>query len=241
MDKSHTDAAEKMRLEEELDEVLLRHLMQEYMNRCGEDLLKEADALPDADCPEPTAKQLRQFDRRLKKAARQSGYKVRRIPRKAFPLIAVLVALLVITLATAGAFRLKLFNFLNVPGSIATEYGAQDVGDREYAFAYMPEGFSERFYNVSAEGIRAYYVHIHDKEKYVQILARENSQRISPDTENVELSESVQINESVGQLSLKDGLYTLAWIDSTSDTTYLIQSTLDDSETIKIAEGITKK
>lgn len=241
MDKSHMDNNDNVRLDEALDEVFLRHMMQDYMQHRGEQLLAEEASLPDTEDCKPTAKQMKRLTRKLKKAARQSGYQVRRIPRKALPLVVALVALLAISLITAGAHRFKLFNFLNVPGNLATEYGAQDIEDREYEFGYMPEGFSERFYNVTPEGIRTYYVNINDENQYVQLIITENAQRISPDTEDAETVEEILVNELPGRMTWKDDLVSVVWADKTVDAVYLLQSSLDQTEVLKIAEGISKK
>lgn len=241
MEKPHTDQNNKKQLEEELDEVFLRHMMQDYMQHRGDQLLAEEASLPDTEDSKPTAKQLKRLTRKLKKAARRSGYQVRRIPRKAMPLVVTLVALLAISLITASAYRFKLFNFLNVPGTVATEYGAQDVGEREYEFVYIPDGFSERFYKAEDDGIRAYFVDVDDKNRYFQVYITENSKRISPDTENATPAETVQVHGLSGNKSMKDGLLSIAWVDRSAGITYLVQSTLDEDEVIKIAEGINKK
>lgn len=240
MEKPHTDQNNKKQLEEELDEVFLRHMMQDYMQHRGDQLLAEEASLPDTEDSKPTAKQLKRLTRKLKKAARRSGYQVRRIPRKAMPLVVTLVALLAISLITASAYRFKLFNFLNVPGTVATEYGAQDVGEREYEFGYIPEGFSERFYETEEDSVRAYFINVNDKNEYALIYIYKNSRRMIPDTEDAQIIGETQINGSSGEISQKDDIVNIVWSDSVG-TTYLVQSTLDESEAIKIANGIISK
>ena len=152
----------------------------------------------------------------------------------------MLIALFLATLANAGA-RSKFFNFFNVGTSVATEYGSKDSDEQEYLFSYIPDGYSQRFYEQKDDAIRVFWVNVDNKKDYILLSIAENNRVLKADTEDAQHISSITINRNIGELSLKDDTFTLAWTDSATATTFLLQSTISESDIIKFAEGISKK
>ena len=227
-------------LQNHLEEAYLRLMMQKYMEQYGEELLEEEKNLPDGVPKQPTEAQIQQLKDKLAQAAQKSAPpKRRRIAKRLIPVAAVLIALFLATLANAGA-RSKFFNFLNVSGSISTEYGTQEESGRPYSFSYLPIGFSERLYEKTDGNVRAYFVNIYDEQEFIMINITEGEQFILADTENSQ-SSTVRINGNSGILSEKEGLLSIVWTDQSTAETYLLQSPIIEDELIKVAEGIIKK
>lgn len=228
-------------LQNHLEEAYLRLMMQKYMEQYGEELLEEEKNLPDGVPKQPTEAQIQQLKDKLAQAAQKSAPpKRRRIAKRLIPVAAVLIALFLATLANAGA-RSKFFNFFNVNSPISTEYGSQSDSNRKYVFNYIPDGFSERLYETSDDLTRIYFVNIDNKQSYILVNISENKRLISADTENAQEIASIDINGHIGEIILKNSIYTLVWTDESTATTYLLQSGLDKEEIIKIAEQISLK
>ncbi len=228
-------------LQNHLEEAYLRLMMQKYMEQYGEELLEEEKNLPDSVPKQPTEAQIQQLKDKLAQAAQKSAPpKRRRIAKRLIPVAAVLIALFLATLANAGA-RSKFFNFFNVGTSVATEYGSTDSDDQEYLFSYIPDGYSQRFYEKTDDAIRVFWVNVDNKKDYILLSIAENNRVLKADTEDAQHISSITINRNIGELSLKDDTFTLAWTDSATATTFLLQSTISESDIIKFAEGISKK
>ncbi|MBC5726078.1 DUF4367 domain-containing protein [Agathobaculum sp. NSJ-28] len=229
-------------LQNHLEEAYLRLMMQKYMEQYGEELLEEEKNLPDGVPKQPTEAQIQQLKDKLAQAAQKSAPpKRRRIAKRLIPVAAVLIALFLATLANAGA-RSKFFNFFNIHGNVSTEYRSLEEDEQEYLFEYLPNGFSQCLYEVSDDTIRIYYINMYDKEEYILLNISQNGQLILSDAEEESQSSiAVKINNQTGELSEKDGLYSLVWVDPSTASTYLLQSGISKDELIKVAQGISKK
>ncbi|GAB2045180.1 hypothetical protein AGATL06_16770 [Agathobaculum sp. TL06] len=234
----HKGTDKEAELQNHLEEAYLRLMMQKYMEQYGEELLEEEKNLPDSVPKQPTEAQIQQLKNKLAQAAQKSAPpKRRRIAKRLIPVAAVLIALFLATLANAGA-RSKFFNFFNTNGSFSTEYKAQDFSNRSYVFSYLPNGFSEHLYEYNDDTIRAYFVNIHNEDEYILLNIAEAGQVLLADTEDAQNISVVDINGMAGELSEKDGLYSLVWSDVSTASTFLLQSSIDKNELIKMAEGI---
>ena len=240
MSNLNLDDHDNAKMHEEMDELFLRHMMRRYMQKCGEQAVEEEKNLPELPYSQPTKAQYRRMKRDLKRAARQSGLQVRRVPKQAVPLIVVLIALLTACLVTANAFRVRIFNFFNVSNPVSSEYGSRDVSGRKYSLDYVPEGYVERSYDVSSDAVQIFYTDAANKDEYFLLFICENSRQINADTENAEYIEPIKIAGKSGEISCKDGLSSISWSDSDTGTVYLLQTTLGREEVISVAEGLRK-
>ena len=214
----HKGTDKEAELQNHLEEAYLRLMMQKYMEQYGEELLEEEKNLPDSVPKQPTEAQIQQLKDKLAQAAQKSAPpKRRRIAKRLIPVAAVLIAL-----------------FL----AFSTEYKAQDFSNRSYVFSYLPNGFSEHLYEYNDDTIRAYFVNIHNEDEYILLNIAEAGQVLLADTEDAQNISVVDINGMDGELSEKDGLYSLVWSDVSTASTFLLQSSIDKNELIKMAEGI---
>lgn len=225
-------------LAEELDRVFLRHMMQHYMQNYGERLLEEESHLPDTPESRPSASQLRRFKRRLRREAKKSNIPVRKIPRRFIPLVAVMIALLMISMITAGAYKLNLFSFLRIPSTTWTEYGSRETFGQVFRLGYIPDGFVESLHETNEDIVQVYYVDNADKYRYFNVAIYRYPQRLFADSENYDLISPLTINDFSAEMVQKGGIISIAWVDSHTGFTYLLTSSLERDEVIKIAENI---
>ena len=232
------DAQNKEDLADELDRVYLRHMMHQYMRNYGDRLLDEESKLPDTPESHPSASQLRRLKRGLRREAKKSNIPIRKIPRKFVPLVAVMIALLTVSVITAGAYKLNLFSFLRIPSTSWTEYGSKDTFGQAFHFGYIPDGFVESAHETNEDIVQIMYIDSTDKTRYFNISIYRNTQRLYADSENYDLITPLKIGEFSAEMVKKDSIISITWIDSHTGFTYLLTSSLDENEAIKIAENI---
>lgn len=232
------DAQNKEDLADELDRVYLRHMMHQYMQNYGDRLLDEESKLPDTPESHPSASQLRRLKRGLRREAKKSNIPIRKIPRKFVPLVAVMIALLTVSVITAGAHKLNLFSFIRIPSTSWTEYGSKETFGQVFRFGYIPDGFVESAHEVTEDAIQIYYVDSTNKESYFILVIHQDFQRLFADTEDLDSVEATEVNGIAAEMIEKDGVISIAWVDNQSGISYLLSSTLDQNEVMKIAENI---
>lgn len=232
------DTQHKEDLADELDRVYLRHMMHQYMQNYGDRLLDEESKLPDTPESHPSASQLRRLKRGLRREAKKSNIPIRKIPRKFVPLVAVMIALLTVSVITAGAYKLNLFSFLRIPSTSWTEYGSKDAFGQVFRFGYIPDGFVEPAHETNEDIVQIMYIDSTDKTRYFNISIYRNTQRLYADSENYDLITPLKIGEFSAEMVKKDSIISITWIDSHTGFTYLLTSSLEENEAIKIAENI---
>lgn len=238
MSDPERDTQNKEDLAEELDRVYLRHMMHQYMQNYGERLLDEESKLPDTPESHPSASQLRRLKRGLRREAKKSNIPIRKIPCKFVPLVAVMIALLTVSVITAGAYKLNLFSFLRIPSTSWTEYGAKDTFGQVFRFGYIPDGFVESAYEVNEDTVQIYYTHAEDKRKFFSVIICKNPYRLFADSEDADSIDATEVNDIPAEITVKNGVSSIVWVDSQTGLAYMLSSTLDQNEAIKIAENI---
>ena len=232
------DTQHKEDLADELDRVYLRHMMHQYMQNYGDRLLDEESKLPDTPESHPSASQLRRLKRGLRREAKKSNIPIRKIPRKFVPLVAVMIALLTVSVITAGAYKLNLFSFLRIPSTSWTEYGSKDAFGQVFRFGYIPDGFVESAHETNEDIVQIMYIDSTDKTRYFNISIYRNTQRLYADSENYDLITPLKFGEFSAEMVNKVSIISITWIDSHTGFTYLLTSSLEENEAIKIAENI---
>lgn len=155
--------------QEEMDNLYMRHMMHRYMQYCGEKLLEEEMSLLDTTERHPTKAQYRRMKRDLQRIARKSNSHAIRVPRRFVPQVVILIALLAVSLIVAGAYKINAFGFLSAQTPQYTEYGSRTIG-RACSFSYIPDGLTERSYEVSADAVRIIYTDNENINRYFQLF-----------------------------------------------------------------------
>lgn len=106
---------------------------------------------------------------------------------------------------------------------------------------YIPSGYSEATYDTEGGATQIIYTNDNDANQYFLFVICKSPHEIAVDTENADYIEAITINGNSGEISLKDGLTSIVWSEKDSGTIFLLQSTLSENESLKIAENIYKK
>ena len=86
--------------------------------------------------------------------------------------------------------------------------------------------------------VQIYYTHAEDKDQFFFVLISKDSNRVFADTEDIDSIESTEVSGTPAEITKKNGVSSIVWIDSKTGLTYTLSSTLDQGEIIKIAENI---
>ena len=225
--------------EEEQEDLYLRHMMHRYIQHYGQKCLSEEKDLPDSYLDKPSKAHFRAIKKALsKQPSSKSSSRVH--PRKMILRTAILVALLVITLVFSGAYKLNLFSFWTQTQEEYTEYASRDE-NHAFLLQYVPEGYSEATYNTEGGATQIIYTNSQDANQYFLFIICKSPHEIAVDTENADYIRALTINGNSGEISLKDGLTSIVWAEKNSGTIFLLQSTLSENESIKIAENLYKQ
>lgn len=226
-------------LAENMEEAFLQLMMKQYTMQEGEDLLELEKTLPECS---PTEEQQKQLEKDLLRCLEQAHSPVKKRRSQRFiPLLAAVIAILVVSLATAGAEKARILKFLHISDGVSTQYGIVDSDDQKYTFQYVPKDFVELDYDVSNIGTTVLFESRLDNLQYFCFSVYEYSQKVNIDTEDAEYIEKIQIGSLEGEISSKRGLISLVWIDPEIEEIYTLQTTLNRDEAIRIAENIKYK
>lgn len=137
-------------LAENMEEAFLQLMMKQYTMQEGENLLELEKTLPECS---PTEEQQKQLEKDLLRCLEQAHPPVKKRRSKRFiPLLVAVIAILVVSLATAGAEKARILSFLHISDGVSTQYGIVDSDDQKYTFQYVPKDFVELDYDVSNIG-----------------------------------------------------------------------------------------
>ena len=225
--------------EEEQEDLYLRHMMHRYIQHYGQKCLSEEKDLPDSSLDKPSKAHFRAIKKSLSKQASSKSFS-RAHPKKLILRTAILVALLVITLAFSGAYKLNFFSFWTQTQEEYTKYTSRDE-NHAFVLRYIPEGYSEATYNTDGGATQIIYTNSKDANQYFVFIICKTPHEIVVDTENAEYIEALTINGNCGEISLKNGLTSIVWSEESSGTIFLLQSTLSENESIQIAENLYKQ
>lgn len=225
--------------EEEQEDLYLRHMMHRYIQHYGQKCLSEEKDLFDSSLDKPSKARVHALKKALSKQTSSKSFSRVHPPKLIFR-ITILVALLVITLAFSGAYKLNLFSFWTQTQEEYTEYASRDE-DHAFLLKYVPSGYSEATYNTEAGATQIIYTNSQDANQYFLFIICKSPHQIAVDTENADYIKALTINGNSGEISLKDGLISIVWAEKDSGTIILLQSTLSEDESLKIAENLYKQ
>lgn len=101
----------------------------------------------------------------------------------------------------------------------------------------MPGGFVLTDYSYKAS-VGQFYTFLGEDNNYVNINIHSSTHPINVDNENLDVQKEVIINGYPANLISKYGQYNITW--SQDNVIIIISSTLNERETIRVAEGIKK-
>lgn len=172
-------------------------------------------------------------DYRRKERAR----KIRRISSRAACVVAALSIVSATAMIGAGAWRLKLMNFIFDPKAPGTEINFNDNGGTTYSdeyvrLNYVPFGFkmTEQSKNSQCDMLAFEY-----GEKYFTVIMGTIDSQPNIDTENV-VFENVTVNGYEGVFTSKKNGNLLLWHDDYN--MFIINGNISEEEIMKIAKCI---
>lgn len=222
------------------EELYLRHMMHRYVQHYGKSCLNEEKRLPDSPLDKPSKAQVRAIKKALYKQTNPTSKSFNTQSKKIIFRTAILIALLLITLIFSGAHKLNLFSFMAQSREEYTKYSSHDES-HTFLLKYIPSGYSEATYDTEGGATQIIYTNDNDANQYFLFVICKSPHEIAVDTENADYIEAITINGNSGEISLKDGLTSIVWSEKDSGTIFLLQSTLSENESLKIAENIYKK
>lgn len=155
-------------------------------------------------------------------------------------LLLVVVVAMSVTIYNVDALRTKFFNYFFVkeaPNTVIrfTETKHNSYSNDMISMGYIPEGF-ELVENKA--GIKNLFLNFESREKYIQLKMNTLSLKLAINTENGIL-ENIKVKGYEGIYIQKGAETVIFWHDGIY--TYRINSNLEKSEIIKVAESTTAK
>ena len=214
-------------LSDQMEQAFLRLMLQKQVEHEGERLLEQEQNLPEHT---PTDEQIKRLEKNILEKAEQTVPR-KRLSKRMTMIIAAAVAVLVVSLAVAGAQKAREVHLQSNTSDIATEYALTDSEKRTW-------GYVETIYNSSSLGDEFIYENRKDHTQYFCLSVYDISDRVNIDTENAEYIEDIKIDGMDGQISLKRGLISIVWGDTISEKLFVFQSTLSREEALKVVENV---
>ena len=223
-------------LAENMEDAFLQLMLQKYMEQEGDDLLGLEKTLPEC---APTEAQQKRLEEDLLRCFEQTHPPIKKKQSKRLmPLLVAAIAILVASLATAEAQKAHILKFLHISDDVSTQYGIADSESRGYTLQYIPKDYVELKYDVYDDSSTVIYVNRKDDSHFFRFSIYPSSQRINIDTENAEYIEDIQISFMQGEISCKESLSSLVWVDPEIQKMFVLQTTLERAEAIRIAENV---
>jgi hypothetical protein len=115
--------------------------------------------------------------------------------------------------------------------------GSDQSDPTNFKITHMPGGFVLTDYSYKAS-VGQFYTFLGEDNNYVNINIHSSTHPINVDNENLDVQKEVIINGYPANLISKYGQYNITW--SQDNVIIIISSTLNERETIRVAEGIKK-
>lgn len=224
---------------EQLDDAYFEHMMHQDLEYEGKILLKKEKNIQNL---RATPEQEKDFENLLKKSRKfpRTVYSSRHI-RRVLLVVAAAIALLVSSLLSVQAIRIKIFNLLRIPGEIATEYRLSETRQTGYFLDYIPDDFEEVLYKDDNKRVRILLENTQNNVDFIDLYIYFDENRFSVDTENIDTYETIIINSAEAEIRVKDGTISIVGILPNSETPFYLQTSLSQEEAIKISENIFSK
>lgn len=208
------------------------------MKQLGEELLKyEAQ-----DGKPATTEQIVQMYNVLREAQARQNKKRRIVKLRHALAIAAIIAILTSLVLSVEAFRLSFFSFFHIETSESTVYGFthEDREGQRYAPHEIPDiGFIQQLYveDPITRTIHAYY-DTPDRGEYINIYIYMDGQQSNADSEDIDASDPININDYKGTVTEKDDRVTIVWSVPEVAATGHLYTSLPVSDAKKVAESI---
>lgn len=227
------------KLREQYEEAFFQELMEGYDEYQGEKLRREAEA---ENSEGPSAELIAQMEAKIaKEINRQKRMKavpkLRRFGKYVAIFFVAIAAMFSVSFVTVDAFRTRILNFISAPHETSIERGFQDSATGLYTPSYLPDGFYVASYFDERDPIQV-ILQGERQEDYVIISISADKAKLLIDSESLPESTPVMINEGLGEITEKDGVTTLFWMNKEKKLMAFMNTNLERDEAIKIAESI---
>ena len=221
----------------DFENALFKEATWRVASREAEKLMVEAEAEKFQPPPEFHAKIMALVDKNKKKKPRMSFLAFR---LAASFLLGVLLTFMIF--ATLPSFAQWTTRLLQREVDGFTQYqldlnGSDQSDPTNFKITHMPGGFVLTDYSYKAS-VGQFYTFLGEDNNYVNINIHSLTHPINVDNENLDVQKEVIINGYPANLISKYGQYNITW--SQDNVIIIISSTLNERETIRVAEGIKK-
>lgn len=227
------------KLREQYEEAFFQELMEGYDEYQGEKLKREAEA---ENSEGPSAELIAQMEAKIaKEINRQKRMKtvpkLRRFGKYVAIFFVAIAAVFSVSFVTVDAFRTRILNFISETHEISVERGFQDSATGLYTPSYLPDGFYVASYFDEQDFVRI-ILQGEQQEDYAIISISTDREKLLIDSEDISETRQITINGAMGELSQKDGLTILFWMNEEKKLMAIMNTNLEEAEAIKIAESI---
>lgn len=242
----------RQKLYAEYEDSLFRLVMHDVAEKEGRLLTEENEQLKkDPECL-PSQAQIKEFSKLLDIHAKKHLSRLvkprfmRMLNRVAVVILAVIIVFSTAML-TVQAFRIEVLNFFVDIKSKYTSFRLNDVYNgstdslvlnwtNAYVPTYIPDGYEVSSIFSSESIRRVIYSNKHDKSLFIVYTECSPSNSIAVDTESASLVETVNINDNIGKLVVKNSNITVVW--EMDGRLFLVETQISTEEAIKIAKGV---
>lgn len=242
----------RQRLYDEYEDSLFRLVMYDVAEKEGRLLTEENEQLKKDPEYMPSQVQIKEFSKLLdiyakKHLSRHINTRFMRILNRVAIVILAVIIVFSVAMLTVQAFRIEVFNFLIDVKSKYTSFRLNDVNNgstdslvvnwtNAYVPTYIPDGYEVSSIFSSESIRRLIFSNKHDKSLFVVYTECSPSTSIAVDTEGASFVETVNINNNIGKLIVKNSNITVVW--EMDGRLFLVETQISTEEAIKIAEGV---
>ena len=225
------------KLREQYEEAFFHELMEGYAEYQGEKLRQAAenDAPPS---PELIAQMNAKIAKEISRQKRSKAFAgILRLRKYVAIFLIAIVAVFSVSFVSVDAFRSKILNFISINQGTSIEHGLQEPSGGIFAPTYLPDGFYIASYFDNRDPIQV-VIQGDNQTDYAIISISADSSKLLSDAENMSESKQVEINGVNGELSEKNEIIVLVWMNSSETLMASMNTNLGQEEAIKIAESI---
>ena len=227
------------KLREQYEDAFFQELMKGYDEYQGAKLKKEAET-ENSESPSPEL--IAQMEEKIaKESDRQKRkfmiLKMRRFGKYVAIFFVAVATIFSVSFVTVDAFRTRVLEFISASHATSVEHGFQDSATGLYTPSYLPEGFYVASYFEEQDFVQM-ILQGNNEEDYIIINISADRSKLLIDSEDLSEGKQVIINEGLGELSEKNKVTTLFWMNKEKNLMAVMTTNLEEDEAIKIAESI---
>lgn len=243
----------RQKLYDEYEDSLFKLIMHDAAEKEGRLFTEENEQLQKDPNYQPSQAQIKEFSRLIdihskKHLPRTVKVRFMKILNRVAVVILAVIIVFSTAMLTVQAFRTEVLNFLINVESKYTSFQLNNVDNdsagknlvvnwtNAYVPTYVPDDY-EVTSITNAESIKKLmFTNKKDENSFIMYTEFSPSNSIAVDTENASLVETVDINDNIGTLVVKNSIIAIAW--EMEGRLFLVETQISTEEAIKIAEGI---